>query len=83
MKNILHWGRKVQDGNTVQSSYYDHTYYTVPVTGTVNIAKIHQALRDKYFPPHHNVFGGYCSLGSITDNGNGSVRVEVIYHIGE
>lgn len=82
MKNIIHWGRKVEVGARM-TSYHDITYYDVPVTGTVDISKISQALRDRYFPPHHNVFGGYCSLGIVTDNGNGTVRVEVVYHIGE
>ncbi len=82
MKNVLHWGKKVEVKQE-RSSYYDSTWYDVPVTGKVDIRKIYNALREKYFPPYHNVFGGYCSLGGVTDNGNGSVRVEVVYHIGE
>lgn len=82
MKNVLHWGKKVE-AKQERSSYYDVTYYDVPVTGKVDCSKISQALRDRYFPPYHNVFGGYCSLGSVADNGNGTVRVEVVYHIGE
>jgi len=78
---ILHWGQKVVI-DTNQSSWYDHTYYRVPVTGTIDTGKIASALRDKHFPPQHNYFGGYCSLGTVSDNGDGTVKVEVIYHIG-
>jgi hypothetical protein len=79
---ILHWGQKKVE-KTQMSSYYDHTYYRIPVTGTVDIGKIYRVLREHKYPPQHNVFGGYCSLGTITDNHDGTVTVEDIYHIGE
>ena len=78
---ILHWGRKEQL-RTEQSSWYDYTIYKVPVTGDIDINKIASTLRDHKFPATHNYFGGYCSLGTVKDNGDGTVNVEVIYHIG-
>ena len=79
---VLHWGQKQQVGETDRSSWYDTTTYRVPVTGTVDTWKIKQSLRKHKFPPQHNVFGGYCSLGNVTDNNDGTVNVEVVYHIG-
>jgi hypothetical protein len=67
-----------------QTAYYDHSVYKVPVVGTVDCARIREALSDK-FPPQFTNFGGYSTVGCvepIPDEPN-AVLVEMIYHIGE
>lgn len=59
----------------------------MPVTGTVDTGKIHTALRKEYRAGESNArlgkFGGWCSVGSVKDNGDGTVEVEIVYHIGD
>lgn len=80
--NAILWSQKTLV-KTEQSSWYDHTFYRVPVLGTVDLAKIKNALFDKLYRASHGKFGGGTSLGTVSDNGDGSVTVEVIYHIGD
>jgi len=79
---MIHWGKKTL-ADFKQSSYYDHSFYIVPVSGTIDIHKISNVLRKAYFPPAFNNFGGYCTLGDVKDLGDGNINVEVVYHIGE
>lgn len=77
----LHWGQR-QEVSGSQSAWYDTTVYRVPVSGTIDTWKIKQALVNTKYPPQHNYFGGYCSVGSVTEVQPGTVDVEIIYHIG-
>ncbi len=72
---------------TKQSSYYDHTYYKVKVDGEINTALIHSALNRSWDvgvnAARYGKFGGYNSIGRVIDNGDGTVTIESIYHIGD
>lgn len=82
---VLHWGKAVQVGKTVQSAWYDTTVMRASVTGTVDTGKIHAAMRKYFYHPglSGSSVGGYCSVGTVKDNGDGTVDVEVVYHIGD
>jgi len=76
----LKWGqRKVLE--SVQSSYYDHTFYEVPFTGFADVHKMRTAL-SKRFPNTGNYFGGYTTVGDISIMSKQCVKVELVHHIG-
>jgi hypothetical protein len=72
---------------TKQSSWYDHTMYRVPILGKPDIYKFTSDLNQKYNKRAGSLLGssvgGYCTLGSVKDNGDGTLMVEEIYHIGD
>lgn len=84
MKGVLKWGQRVEVARR-QSAWYDHTTYVVPVDGTVDTSAIHTALRKKFWNPglSGSSVGGYMSPSTITDNGDGTVMVALLYHIGD
>lgn len=67
------------------SAWYNHSFYKVPVDGPVNTGAIHRYLSGMFHHPglSGSSVGGYCSCSSVTDNGDGTVTVEVLYHIGD
>jgi hypothetical protein len=84
MKNknngVLKWGKKqIIDGN--QSSYYDHTWYEVPFSGEFNAGAIRTALSKRY-PNTGNYFGGYTTVGNVSQMNSEFVKVELVYHVG-
>ena len=82
----LHWGER-EKVDYKQSAWYNHTFYRVTVSGDVDTSAIRTALHKRMRPGEANArlgkFGGWNSIGSVEDNGNGSVTVEVLYHIGD
>lgn len=77
--------RSGHDCDASISAWYDHTTYVVPVDGTVDTSAIHTALRKKFWNPglSGSSVGGYMSPSTITDNGDGTVMVALLYHIGD
>lgn len=84
---ILHWGEREQVGRYVMSAWYHHTYYRTAISGEVDVGRIRQALHDRMKPGHANArlgkFGGWSSIGDVQDLGDGTVVVELLYHIGD
>ena len=72
---------------TKQSAWYDHTMYRVPIVGKPDINRFYSELSKKYNKGAGSLLGssvgGYCTLGSVKDNGDGTLMVEEIYHIGD
>ena len=80
---VLKWGQK-ERVDSFKSNWYDHTVYRAPVQGTIDTGAIHSALADFYRHPLSGwSVGGYVSVGKVTDNGDGTVNVETLYHIGD
>lgn len=81
---VLHWGQRTKVGDTVQSAWYDHDTFRVPVTGTVDTGRIHKALYRRWANGlTGSSVGGYITPGKVIDNGDGTVNVERIYHLGD
>jgi len=83
---VMHWGqRTLLKERFKMSAWYDHTFYRVPVTGPVDVGRMHTALHARYTRSGNfgSAAGGFTSVSSIEDNGDGSVTVEVLYHIGD
>jgi hypothetical protein len=79
----VQWDAKeLLKGESVQSSYYDSSFYSVPFTGSYSHSDIYEQLSPRYRSTG-NVFGGYSTLGTITQLDDTHARVEVVYHIGE
>jgi hypothetical protein len=76
----LKWGKKVMI-ESGSSAWYDHSYYSVPFVGTLDVSKMRSALSKRY-PNTGNYFGGYTTVGDISLLNDGHVKVELIYHIG-
>lgn len=82
----LHWEEREHVGSN-PSAWYDHTYYKVKVDGKIDTGLIHAALTHKWDVGGNAArlgkFGGYCSVGQVKDNGDGTVTIESVYHIGD
>lgn len=83
----LLWSKREQVGPVKQDAWYDRYTYRVPVVGTVDSNKIHNALQRKFQDRAGGLWGsavgGFCSVASVKDNGDGTVMVEQFYHIGD
>jgi len=69
------------------SAWYDHTFYKVPVDRKPDTYLLRNALNGHWQVGAHAAacgkFGGWNSVGQIADNNDGSVTIEVLYHIGD
>jgi hypothetical protein len=65
-----------------QYAWHDSTIYRVPVVGTIDIGKIRNALYARVNNGVYNYFGGGQTLGTVVDNGDGTINVETCYSIG-
>jgi hypothetical protein len=77
---VLKWGKKKAISFS-GSSYYDHSFYSVPFTGFCDVSKMRNALSKRY-PNTGNYFGGYTTVGEISLLNDGHVKVELVHHIG-
>ena len=79
----VRWGQK-RVVRTSQSSWYDHTFYEVPVVGPIDCGKIQSAL-SRLYPPQFTRFGGFCTIGDVNESATSHehVVVELVYHIGD
>lgn len=82
----IDWESKKQIGHT-QSAWYDHTFYKVKVNGKIDTSLIRNAINCKWQVGANAAslgkFGGWCSIGDVTDNGDSTITIEEIYHIGD
>jgi hypothetical protein len=79
MTNVLLWSKR-ELKNTKQEAWHDRSFYRVPVVGNVDPGKIHGALQRKI---SSEPFAQYRSISVVTDNGDGSVTVQLLYSIGD
>jgi hypothetical protein len=83
IKNVIKWGKKqLIEGSVKQSSWYDTSEYKVPYTGTFDYKRIWEALYQR-FPQRFTRFGGYTTVSEITDLGEGFMKIQLCYHIGD
>ena len=79
----LQWGQRQQVDHKM-SAWYDHTFYRVPVVGTIDTTRIAAALNRAWRTSlTGTAVGGYRTCADVADNGDGTVTVEVLYHIGD
>ncbi len=84
-ETLLDWD-KAKRGPSKQTAYYDISIITVPVKKEpIDVNEIRQAVHNDWWVPGLSGFsaGGYSTVGSVKDNGDGTVDIEQVYHIGD
>jgi hypothetical protein len=79
------WRSSAVRGDTVRSSYYDTTTYTftVPFDADATVVRDALAHRDGDNMYAYGSFGGYSTIGHVTEIAPRTFAVESVYHIGD
>lgn len=81
----LAWRERRQVGTTEQSAWYDHTTYEIDLIPGVTAEQVRSRLaRDDGKNAYaYGKFGGYSTISSVRDQGDGTALVVSAYHIGD
>lgn len=71
--------------STDQSAWYDTTLYQMLLPAGESASHVRHILAggDGLTMASYGKFGGYSTIGRVTDNGDGTLNVESVYHIGD
>lgn len=82
---LASWRDRVAVGDMDRGAYYDTTTYRValPPGVSANAYRTVIARGDGRSMYAYGSFGGYSTIGNVTDNGDGTANVQSVYHIGD
>lgn len=79
------WAARVPVADVERGSFYDVTTFVVVAPAGVTASQFRSVISrgDGQSMYSFGTFGGYSTIGSVVDNGNGTFNVQSVYHIGD